>query len=160
MARSVAMAGVMLVVIVGDVLLAGVGSARSAGAATVATLVSVPVAGARPRMVNTTAPVDGSVGMGSAARSVKPVVAGHTAPLVAAQVIVTPVSALGTSSVTVAPSALSGPPLLTVTMYSTRPPAVTVAGPVLVIARSASRVTVKNAGGLLPLPGCPLVPLT
>ena len=73
----------------------------------------------------------------------------HTHPVPVADTNVTPA---GNVSVTVRFAASDGPLLTTVSEYATEPPATTVGGPSLVIARSALAVTVVTTVELL-LPG-------
>ena len=99
-------------------MFAGVGSVTPAGAATLATLLMLPVAPAVPVTLKVTLPPLGKVGMVMPAPCMAARVtlagAGHAAPPVTLpQVTAVTVRLATAGSVKIAPSALAGPPLLT-----------------------------------------------
>ena len=122
-------------------LFPGVGSVVPLGAATVAVFVSVPVAVAEivPDTVYVAVAPTGSVTVSL----MEPVPEfPHDAPELAAHVQATPVSAAGTESVTVAPTANDGPRFVTTIVYESDVPGTAFAfESVFVIARSAVRTT-------------------
>ncbi len=130
--------GVMLVTSVA-LLLAGVGSVTPTGAAMVAVLLRAPAPDTVPLAMNVT---DAPAGRFTVVLMFPAPLAAQLAPAVALQVQVTPPSAAGKLSTTVAPTTAVGPLLVATIVYVTVAASLTLATPsVLVMLRSAVGVT-------------------
>lgn len=130
------------------VLLLGTGSVTPEGATTLATLVMVEPVPAVPVKVKVRLPPLGNVGIAKvpACKAAKVGFVGQTAPPVAVpQVKIAAVKLATTGSLTVAPLAADGPLLVMTSVYVTLPPGVKVAGPVLMICKSATGLIVVLA---------------
>ncbi len=130
-------------------LFPGFGSVTPAGAAIVAVLTSVPVAAAEtvPTTVNVAVPPGGRLTL---APMFPAPAAGHVPPPAPTHVQVAPIIAAGNVSATVAPTAVLGPALLATIVYAIPDPGTIVATPsVLVIARSATGVSVSVSVAVL-----------